>query len=338
MKNVLFLTIAVMAATLIIAPPILWEGKAATGGPLFGRAWSSNIGWVILNCASANPPCNPSDINQDFKVQAQDDGRLTGYAWSSAIGWIKFDPDQTPPGEAGPNPARINVNTGEVTGWIRACSVFVDQSATGCQGALKSNDERGGWDGWIRMSQGPNYASPYAPNTTAGTPGSWDENLDGWADAGGVTYDGEFDRLRGLAWGGDVVGWLNFDASTPTTLLDTITITLASTPPVGDLVADGGGGLEFKAALDATVTNNVGEGDYTYTFDCDTNSASDPLYTPPPTSSTTVSTPPDYCEYNSARQFTAKVEVRRNGARRGEATVGIRVKPPIPKFREVGPQ
>lgn len=93
-------------------------------------------------------------------------GDFTGYAWSMNFGWITYDGlemqkcatnsgDRCP---SGPAPkAHIDVitdsngfiigGTGRVTGWARACAVFV----SGCSGLLRSNSERGGWDGWISL-------------------------------------------------------------------------------------------------------------------------------------------------------------------------------------------
>lgn len=138
---------------------------------LSGYAWSSNIGWVSV----------------DGVTISKSTGNFAGYGWSSNIGWVNFDPAGTPPA-APATPANIAVSNGviadgtPVTGWIRACSVF----ASGCTGALKSVDVRGGWDGWIKMSGSPAYAV-----TKVSTGGQ--------------------DKLSGFAWGDLVVGWLNFN-------------------------------------------------------------------------------------------------------------------------------
>ncbi len=128
---------------------------------------------------------------------------LIGYAWSSNIGWIKFNPtigsgdDALPSGQSG-GPVSLETNasgniTGNVIGWARACSVF----QSGCAGSLRSDSERGGWDGWISLNcsnTGPCATSNYK-----------------------VTYDSSSGKLSSYAWGADVIGWIDFcpNASDP---------------------------------------------------------------------------------------------------------------------------
>lgn len=105
-------------------------------------------------------------------------GDFSGYAWSSNIGWITFNafemqkcstnriqpniignpdsPDNCI--DASPKKAQVNITTdtsgkiiggtGLVTGWARACSIFV----SGCSGAVRPDNQTGTWDGWIRLS------------------------------------------------------------------------------------------------------------------------------------------------------------------------------------------
>ena len=153
----------------------------ADSGDLSGWAWSSNIGWVSLNCQDLNV-CSTSD----YKVQMDlTTGALSGYAWSSNIGWIQFDP--TGPYPASPQTsAVIDPTTGVASGWMRALSYN------------SSYDD--GWDGWI--------------NITSAT------------SANGI--------LNGWAWGGLVVGWLNFSNVTVPSVTNpnTPTSTPTSTNPV----------------------------------------------------------------------------------------------------------
>jgi len=145
--------------------------QQASGNALYGWAWSSNIGWVSLNCEDLNV-CGQSDYRVSIDPST---GKLGGYAWSSNIGWINFAPIGSYP-ENPQKAATIDFNSGNISGWIRACSVF----QSNCKGALKDDVERGGWDGWIKMS-GVNNVS---------------DNI-----------------VKGFAWGGDVLGWLYFDAT-----------------------------------------------------------------------------------------------------------------------------
>lgn len=159
---------------------------------LKGYAWSSNIGWISLSCEDDN--CDVSD----YQVRVNSlTGVASGYAWSSNIGWIKFDP-------AGPYPESPNnsVMLRSITtpsgqrkqfqGWARACTVLDNQST--CSGVLNGNN--GGWDGWIKMSG----------NTTNCPDPSLSEPYEVC-----LTPDGQ--NITGYAWGGDVIGWIQFAPS-----------------------------------------------------------------------------------------------------------------------------
>ncbi len=105
-------------------------------------------------------------------------GDFSGYAWSPNIGWIAFSAFDmkkcsSNPGDSCivPSPkANVNIitdpttgaitgGTGIVTGWARACSVFV----SACSGAIRPDLERGGWDGWISLQgiSSPPSRQPY---------------------------------------------------------------------------------------------------------------------------------------------------------------------------------
>lgn len=158
----------------------LSDCNIAGGGKLLkGWAWSSNIGWVNFNCEDQGV-CTQSY----YKVSLSPSGNLSGCAWSSSIGWIRFDP-QTGSVPSAPNQsAQIDIGTGLASGWARACNVFQSD----CSGTLKDDTDRGGWDGWLKMAK--------------------DSSDDGGAY--GVRLSGN--KLENFAWGGDVVGWLNFDS------------------------------------------------------------------------------------------------------------------------------
>lgn len=169
------------------------DGGAQTVCPLTGWAWSgynpvdsngrpSGIGWVSFSGAN-------------YKVEVDSSNNLVGYAWASpgqdedkggndSIGWIKFggfNEFKNGNGQDLPNPgnARLDRETGKITGWARACVVF----QSGCSGDLKSTTERGGWDGWISLD-GSNY---------------------------GIEWNSSNRRFEGHAWGSDkVIGWMSF--------------------------------------------------------------------------------------------------------------------------------
>ncbi|MES3031384.1 MAG: hypothetical protein V4697_03150 [Patescibacteria group bacterium] len=193
------------------------NAEAATKD-LTGWAWSSNIGWIKLHGANG------------VKVDDQN-GNLSGWAWSSNIGWIKFTP--TPfypcPGNSGCQP-NVNLSTGAVTGWIRACSATV---AKNCDGSLSSS-----WDGWIKLS-GTNHTSP----NMAGT--------------GGVTYDTNTGKFKGYAWGSDIVGWVSFNTGD-----DSVVIPPENNGPSCNISAQviaGGDSIQNDVRLTWTITNDPGQ-------------------------------------------------------------------------------
>jgi hypothetical protein len=70
---------------------------------------------------------------------------------------------------------------------MRACGVF----QSGCLAPTKTitGTELGGWDGWIKMS------------------GKWGNGAN---DSYGVSKLNSSSQFEGYAWGGDVIGWVNF--------------------------------------------------------------------------------------------------------------------------------
>lgn len=144
--------------------------SASTDHNLTGYAWSDSIGWISFN----NTNHAGSVV---YGVNIEEDGNLTGYAWSSNIGWINFNP--AGPFPDGSHSVKVDLNTKELNGWARACSVFV----SGCSGNLSAN--AGGWDGWISFrGSNPDY---------------------------GVFID-DNGKFQGYAWGGGtVIGWISFN-------------------------------------------------------------------------------------------------------------------------------
>lgn len=168
-----------LGAVLLVALALqLFQGSipsspraSAAVDELRGWAWSSNIGWVSMNCADAGAGgCGSSSYRVLVNPST---GGLSGYAWSSNVGWIHFSPTGPYP-TAGPNwSARIynpSQPSSSLSGWARA---------------LSYNVPNGEWDGWINM-RGAAGCGPY----------------------GGVCVSGS--QFSGFAWGGDVVGWLSF--------------------------------------------------------------------------------------------------------------------------------
>lgn len=149
------------------------EAQTMTTTPLFGYAWSSNIGWISLNCnQGAVSTCvgSGAPIEANYQVQINPDFSISGYAWSSNIGWIQFGGLSGCP--SGSCDAALDSTTGDISGWARA---------------LSHGD---GWDGWIALNCATAGDCSSAYNVQA---------------VGGA--------LSGYAWGDDVVGWIDFSGA-----------------------------------------------------------------------------------------------------------------------------
>ena len=118
-----------VALFLFFANTILFsvESLSAQTSPypieLHGHAWSSNIGWISLNCEEGGPSGEDVCGTANYNVEILSDQTLSGYAWSSNVGWIQFGSLADCP--AGSCDARItgDSQTGqEVAGWARVVS------------------------------------------------------------------------------------------------------------------------------------------------------------------------------------------------------------------------
>lgn len=160
-----------------------------TDGPPPPSNIHGGIGWISFNCEDTGV-CATSDYKVFLDTS---NGNLSGYAWanpkdeignSDSFGWISFNSTEYGTCPEGPCQPNVNLTTGEVTGWIRDCSVF----QLGCSGLMKGNVSTGGWDGWIRLS---GQTSPFAYP--------------------GVSYDVSTGSFSGFAWGGPSIGWISFN-------------------------------------------------------------------------------------------------------------------------------
>ena len=179
------LTVLLTGVFLLLLAYNFIAGAVAAENVLKGWAWSSNIGWVNFNCEDQEV-CGQSDYKVSINPSTGEPstGELSGYAWSSSIGWIKSDPAGAYP----INPQKSaymywdeKEKSVKMDGWMRACNVFKSD----CSGDLKPSAETGGWDGWIKTSGVANDGENY-----------------------GVYLEGN--KLKGYAWGSEVVGWLSF--------------------------------------------------------------------------------------------------------------------------------
>lgn len=111
-------TLAILASSATTSPQKVNAGL--NDRPLGGWAWSDNIGWIKFAEGSSPVIMNGST------------GELSGYAWSDSIGWISFNAADVAdcPSGSSCSPS-VNLSTGAVTGWARACTATV---SGGCSG------------------------------------------------------------------------------------------------------------------------------------------------------------------------------------------------------------
>lgn len=177
---IFFRTFSFLALSLCI---FLGAVADAHAGNLSGYAWSSNIGWISMNCEN-HAGCSVSD----YGVNVTPSGLMEGYAWSPNVGWLSFNQSDLGGCPSGTCEARFTRGNGQVSGWVRSCAVF----ASGCSGGLKPVSQRGNWEGWIHLRGGSG------------------------ANAYGVFVSGTI--WSSFAWGGGsdalgtdgVIGWLSF--------------------------------------------------------------------------------------------------------------------------------
>jgi len=170
-----FAVVSSLVATLFFAGYFSVQAQTwSSPVELEGYAWSSNIGWISMNCSN-DGSCGTSN----YRAQINNDKTLSGYAWSSNIGWIDFSPSLTgvPDGGGAARVTGDNSSGWEVVGWVRALSYG------------------GGWDGWISMNC-----------TNTGTCGTSSYAVD-------ITYSALQSGFssNAYAWGSDVIGWINLD-------------------------------------------------------------------------------------------------------------------------------
>ena len=186
---VIAFVLIVIALALFIMGPVLFGPKFFLKAPVTaaqssgcpaanvsGFAWSSNVGWIQMSGTAQDGSAYGVYMNPVG-------GALCGYAWSSNIGWVSFNIPTMANGclsfpESPKVPAYLDATSGILQGWAETVA---GKGATTCGGP-----SAGGWDGWIKMSS------------------------DQTASAYGVKFDKTAGNLSGFAWGGDVIGWIDF--------------------------------------------------------------------------------------------------------------------------------
>ena len=157
---------------------------------LYGWAWSDNIGWISFNSCevlqSGALDCGAVDYSVNVGGIT---GEITGTAWSDNIGWVEFGGLSSFPFGSGTVDGNAKIDmvagNGAITGWFRACAGTISGDCS------TMDPQVDGWDGWVRLS-GSFHTSP---------------DLSG---NGGVTFDSANNRIIGKAWGGPVIGWIDF--------------------------------------------------------------------------------------------------------------------------------
>ncbi len=182
-------------------------------------------------------------------------GNWGGYAWSSNIGWVSFNAADTAYCGA---QANVNISTGAVTGWGRALSA--------------AGHEAEGWNGCLELS-GTNHASPDASGN------------------GGVTMDTATGAFTGYAWGGEVVGWVQFNTggaggvACSNACRPSVPITTVSCSPSGVTA------VTAPAVVPFTATVTGGSGVFEYSWDNGSTWSGASSYSPSYTTPGTVAGP-----------------------------------------------
>lgn len=154
---------------------------------------TGGMGWLSFNCVNESGTCGTGE-NYGVNINSAT-GDVTGYAWSPNYGWLKFGGLANFPtggGTVASNAKFIGTSTngnfnGTLQGWARFCSVAANPES--CLGFV-SNDQNGGWDGWVSLSgTTPNYSVSVVNNVLSGH--AWggndsNKNVIGWIDFTGV--------------------------------------------------------------------------------------------------------------------------------------------------------
>ncbi len=204
---------ALCAVVLVSAPKFVGaQTPPPSTIPVAGWGWSSFIGWISFSGTAANG--SPYGVSEHVTT-----GALSGYAWSSNIGWISFNASDVvgcPLG--GVCAPKVDLTTGKLSGWLRACGAFANKNA--CSGALDARS--GGWDGWISLSGTTTSGSAYGVTQTVTTTGTSTRQYE-WT---------------GFAWGSDTVGAISMSGNATGNFPYSVTINAPVAPVSVTLSAD----------------------------------------------------------------------------------------------------
>jgi CARDB len=176
---------------------------AASPLPITGWAWGgtntisaslsdSFVGWISFSGTAADS--STYGVYEDSAT-----GALSGRAWSSNLGWITFNSAEVSSCPSAPCAPSVNLSTGAITGWARACAAFAGL----CSGALDSNSAvPTAWDGWISLRNDSD--SDGIVNTDTGA---------AIADFGVIQTPATCGAWSGYAWGSDSIGAISMSGS-----------------------------------------------------------------------------------------------------------------------------
>ena len=154
----LFAVLLVGAVALLSLPGA--AHSQVSSSPLNGYAWSDNIGWISLNCATGGSGGSNICGTSNYGLSIDSSGALSGYAWSDNIGWISANSSDLAGCPSAPCTASISGST--LSGWLKVLAA-----------------DNNGWDGWISLS-GANYGVTMTGGAFSGY--AWGSDVVGWTD------------------------------------------------------------------------------------------------------------------------------------------------------------
>ncbi|MFA6094372.1 MAG: hypothetical protein WC757_00580 [Candidatus Paceibacterota bacterium] len=171
--GILLFVITFQTMTLKSVPEAL--AVTGPGRALTGTIWSSNVGWVSLNCISANgdeSACSPTRYGVFFDEATK---TFSGAAWSNNVGWITFNAANVL-NCANPDTASVVSTSGQ------AAQIRADNRLVGWARVYSEIGRSDGWNGCIDLSgTTKGTASSYVPATGVISSGSvWGSEVFGW--------------------------------------------------------------------------------------------------------------------------------------------------------------
>ena len=183
-----------------------------------GNAWSAHniegttagIGWISLNEKDGGVSGAPYKVGIDATAG---DGTLTGFGWASVLGgdtdewgWLVFEKSYLSGCPAGECSARIDRETGQVSGWARF--ICMDGSCDESGGSVN------GWDGWVslRGASADGYGLCFGKSEGNVVEVSGEEYATGVTCANDLKNEEIEGEISGIAWGGPIGGWIVFDS------------------------------------------------------------------------------------------------------------------------------